>query len=91
MKMEIEVIDNGGVQTPRERARALFDEHADRIARAAVDHLKIQYPAALKAVSRSAELSMRNSIKTNIRSRFGPLLAVMEVLETNWDQAVDPR
>ena len=77
--------ENDDVQTPNERARVLFEEHADQIARAAVDHLKIYYPAALKAVSKSAETSMRNRIKASIRSRYGPLLSVMEVLETTWE------
>lgn len=43
-----------GLQTATERTRALFEEHAHEIARGAVDHLKIQYPAALEAVTRPA-------------------------------------
>jgi hypothetical protein len=67
-----------------ERARTLFDEHAAAIAGAAVSHLKIHYPAALKAVGNSAERSLRNSIKAHIRSRLGPLLIVMTALEKTW-------
>lgn len=74
-----------GLKTATERARALFEEHGHEIARGAVDHLKIQYPAALKAVPRTAELSLRNSVKANIRSRFGPLLSVMEEFEKTWE------
>lgn len=69
-----------------ERAKALFDEHAHQIARAAAHHLKIQYPAALKAVPKAAELSLRNSIKAQIRLRFGPLVTAMIALERSWDK-----
>jgi hypothetical protein len=78
--------DGGPVEVgPDERARQTFEAHADDIALAAVHHLRIHYPAALKAVPKSAETSLRNSIRARIRSRFGPLLSVMADLERTWD------
>lgn len=68
-----------------ERARRTFEAHADDIALAAVHHLRIYYPDALKAVPKNAETSLRNCIKARIRSRFGPLLSVMGDLERSWD------
>ncbi len=72
--------------SPEKRARHLFEEHASAIARAAVDHLRIHYPAALKSVGSSAKRSLRNSVRAHIRSRFGPLLAAMTDLEKKWGE-----
>ncbi len=65
-------------------AKKLFDEHAHQIARGAIEHLKTFYPAALGSVPKSAERSLRNSIKADIRRRLGPLISVMTVLEDTW-------
>lgn len=45
-------------------------EFADEIAKAAISHLQIQYPAALASVPASAQVSLRNFIKAQVISRF---------------------
>ncbi len=72
------------VESPAERAKALFEAHCDGVAAAALAHLRINYPEALKALPKTAPLSLRNSIKAQVRSRFAPLLSVMIELERTW-------
>lgn len=72
------------IESPEQRAKALFEEHCEGVATAALAHLRIHYPEALKAVPKTAPLSLRNSIKSQLRSRFAPLLSVMIELERTW-------
>ncbi len=65
--------DRRRIRRTRDRyraCRALFGEHAHKIARGAADRRKIQYPAAFETVPRNAETFLRNSVKANIRSPF---------------------
>ncbi len=64
-------------ETQEQRARRLFDEMARNIGREAVNHLKTMYPDALKAVSKSAEISLTNHIRNDINWRMRPLLMAM--------------
>lgn len=48
----------------------VVEEHADAIARIAIAHLRIAYPAALKAVPRTAQTSLANVIRNAVKARF---------------------
>ncbi|WP_231420762.1 hypothetical protein [Sphingomonas sp. Leaf205] len=73
-------------ETQERRARRLFDEMARNIGREAVNHLKTMYPAALAAVSKSAETSLTNRIRTDINWRMRPLLMAMIAMHREWDE-----
>lgn len=77
---------NDGSETLEQRARRLFDEMARGIGRDAVNHLKLMYPAALGAVSRSAETSLTNHIRNDINWRMRPLLMAMIAMHREWDE-----
>lgn len=52
--------------------REIVEEHADAIARIAIAHLRIAYPAALKAVPRTAQISLAGVIRNAVKARFLP-------------------
>lgn len=76
----------GPHETQERRARRLFDEMARNIGREAVNHLKAMYPAALAAVSKSAETSLTNRIRNDINWRMRPLLMAMIAMHQQWDE-----
>lgn len=73
-------------ETQEQRARRLFDEMARNIGREAVNHLKGMYPAALAAVSKSAETSLTNHIRNDINWRMRPLLMAMIAMHREWGE-----
>lgn len=72
-------------ETHEKRARRLFDEMARDIGREAVNHLKTMYPAALAAVTKTAERSLVNSIRNDINWRMRPLLMAMIAMHREWE------
>ena len=54
--------------------RRLFEEAVDELGSIAVAHLRINYPAALQAVPKTAQVSLRNAVRSAARARFGALL-----------------
>lgn len=74
-----------------EQTRRWMDDLAKEIGLAAVAHLQIHYPAALKAVPVTAQRSLRNCIAGDVRRRVQPLLktvadspAAREAMRTTW-------
>jgi hypothetical protein len=59
------------------RAKKELDKLARSIGRAAVNHLKEMYPDALKAVTKTAELSLTNHIRNDVNHHIRPLLMLL--------------
>jgi hypothetical protein len=59
------------------RAKKELDKLARSIGRAAVNHLKEMYPDALKAVTKTAELSLTNHIRNDVNYHIRPLLMLL--------------
>jgi hypothetical protein len=64
--------------------RQALDEIARSIGRAAVNHLKEMYPAALDAVTKNAEVSLTNFIRNRINFEMRP---VIDVAVNHWREA----
>lgn len=59
------------------RAKKALDKLARSIGRAAVNHLKEMYPDALKAVTKTAEISLTNHIRNDVNYNIRPLLELL--------------
>lgn len=59
------------------RAKKELDKLARSIGRGAVNHLKDMYPDALKAVTKTAEVSLTNHVRNEINHHVRPLLMLL--------------
>lgn len=55
-------------------AKRVFDGLALAIGYSAVDHLKTMYPAALDAVTKNAQVSLRNHVRNDINAKIWPVI-----------------
>lgn len=70
-----------------DRLKAALDHLARSIGRAAVNHLKAMYPAALKSVPKTAEVSLTNHIRNDINMHMRPVLALLVELKNEGTKA----
>lgn len=65
------------------RMKKALDDLARSIGRSAVNHLKEMYPDALKAVTKTAEVSLTNHVRNNINHHMKPVLALLIEMKKN--------